>query len=59
MVLPDVTMPVAIRRLTMKSVELKVVFAGLLPSGCVKPHLERFAAELMSDGYAALVPDQA
>ena len=52
MVLPDVAMPATIGRLTMESVDLKAVFTGVRPGGCVQPHLEGFAAELISAGYA-------
>ena len=38
----------------MKSVELKAVFTGVRPGGCVEPHLGGFAAELISAGYAKL-----
>jgi site-specific recombinase XerD len=54
MVLLDVAMPATIRRLTMKSVDLKAVFSGVRPGGCLEPHFEGFAAELISAGYAKL-----
>jgi hypothetical protein len=38
----------------MESVDLKTVFTGVRPGGCVEPHLEGFAAELISAGYAKL-----
>lgn len=38
----------------MESVDLKAVFTGVRPGGCVQPHLEGFAAELISAGYAKL-----
>ena len=38
----------------MKSVDLKAVFTGVRPGGCIQPYLEGFAAELISGGYAVL-----
>ena len=38
----------------MESVDLTTVIAGVRPGGCVQPHLEGFAAELISAGYAVL-----
>jgi integrase/recombinase XerD len=38
----------------MVSVDLKAVFTGVRPGGCVQSHLEGFAAELISAGYAKL-----
>lgn len=38
----------------MPKVDLKTVMVGLSLSGCVQPHLEGFAAELISAGYALL-----
>ena len=38
----------------MERVELKAVFEGVRPGGCVQPYLEGFAAELISAGYAKL-----
>ena len=38
----------------MGSVDLKAVFTGVRPSGCVQPYLGGFAAELISAGYAKL-----
>ena len=36
----------------MQRAELNAVFAGVRPGGCAEPHLQGFAAELISTGYA-------
>ena len=38
----------------MESVDLKAVFEGVRPGGCVQPFLEGFATDLISAGYTKL-----
>jgi site-specific recombinase XerD len=38
----------------MESVDLKALFVGTKPGGCVESHLKAFAADLISAGYAKL-----